>query len=1120
MARNRKPESRLKDDPLWYKDAVIYQLHVKTFYDGNGDGVGDFRGLTQKLDYLQELGVSALWLLPFYPSPLKDDGYDIADFRGINPAYGTLRDFRRFLNEAHRRGLRVITELVINHTSDQHPWFQQARRAKPGSSKRAFYVWSDTPNRYEEARIIFKDFETSNWTWDPVAQAYYWHRFYSHQPDLNYENPKVHEAIFKTLDFWLDMGVDGMRLDAIPYLYEREGTNCENLSETHAFLKKLRARMDAKYENRMFLAEANQWPEDAVKYFGDGSGDECHMSFHFPLMPRLYMALNMEDRFPVIDILNQTPEIPPTSQWAIFLRNHDELTLEMVTDEERDYMYRVYAQDPRMRLNLGIRRRLSPLLGNHRRRIELMNALLLSLPGTPVLYYGDELGMGDNIFLGDRNGVRTPMQWSADRNAGFSRANPHQLYLPVITDPEYHFEVFNVEAQQNNRHSLLWWMRRMIFLRNRIQAFSRGSLTFLEPENPKILAFVRRHEDQCILVVANFSRYVQFVELDLADYSGMVPVEVFGNTPFPKINPEEPYFLTLGPHSFYWFGLQPESEFEGFVGETVEPETLTLLKTTETWEEIFEENVKALEKQLPAYVLRQRWFGGKGRTVKSARLQETVPLRLAAAAAYLAFVRVEYTDGSGETYTLPIAYVAGPEAESLLEEHPRAAIARLRIESEDAQGFLLDAFYRSDFHQALFTILSKRNSFRSRRGKLAAVKTRAFKNLYDRKELPFETRLLKAEQSNTSVIYGNRFILKLFRRLQDGINPDLEIGRFLTRKGFGNMPPVAGALEYHVGREEPDTLAILQGFVANQGDAWDYTRDSLHRYFERVIEAGSDEPATLARESLVAMTQKALPAEAAERIGAYLESVRLLAQRTAQMHTVLASETEDKRFTPEGFSKLYQRSLYQSMRSLTLSVFAQLQKQRRRLSEPLQAAADRVLERKPVILDSLRSLTDQKISAKRLRCHGDYHLGQVLYTGKDFYIIDFEGEPARPVSERRIKRSPLRDVAGMLRSFHYAAYSVLSVEQQRGLFLEKDRRFAESWADYWVQWVGAVYLHHYMNEAATGEFLPRTPQETQILLQAFLLEKAVYELGYELNNRPDWLEIPVKGIEQLLETQH
>ena len=500
-------------DPLWYKDAIIYELHVRAFRDSNGDGMGDFRGLAEKLDYLQDLGVDTIWLLPFSPSPWKDDGYDIADYNDVHPAYGTVRDFQLFLREAHRRGLRVLTEVVINHTSDQHEWFQRARRSPPGSKYRDYYVWSDSPEKYKEARIIFKDFETSNWTWDPVAKAYYWHRFYSHQPDLNFDSPAVRQAVKDAAGFWFDMGVDAFRLDAIPYLYERENTNCENLPETHEFLKELRAYIDRKYPGRMLLAEANQWPDDSVAYFGDGN--ECHMCFHFPVMPRMFMAVRMEDRYPIIEILNQTPPIPANCQWAMFLRNHDELTLEMVTDEERDYMYRVYAHDRQARINLGIRRRLAPLLGNDRRRIELMNALLFSLPGTPVLYYGDEIGMGDNIYLGDRNGVRTPMQWSADRNAGFSNANPQRLYLPIISDPEYGSETINVESQQNNPNSLLWWTKRMIEQRKQYRAFGRGSIQFLHPDNRKVLAFVRQYENEQILVVANLSRYPQYAELDL-----------------------------------------------------------------------------------------------------------------------------------------------------------------------------------------------------------------------------------------------------------------------------------------------------------------------------------------------------------------------------------------------------------------------------------------------------------------------------------------------------------------------------------------------------------------------------------------------------------------------------
>src|SRR5688572_22756592 len=555
------PQPPRAAESMWYRNAVIYQAHVRSFYDSDGNGIGDLRGVTQKLDYLQDLGISTLWLLPFYPSPLRDDGYDIADYYAINPIYGTLDDFKEFLQEAHRRSLRVITELVINHTSDQHPWFQRARRASPGSVERDYYVWSETSDKYRDARIIFRDFETSNWTWDPVARAYYWHRFYSHQPDLNFDHPPVHEEIIRVLDFWLELGVDGLRLDAVPYLYEREGTNCENLEETHAYLKTLRSHVDTKYGDRMLIAEANQWPEDAVKYMGEGRGDECHMAFHFPLMPRLFMSVRMEDRTPIIDILEQTPAIPETCQWAMFLRYHDELTLEMVTEEERDYMYRVYARDPKARINLGIRRRLAPLLGNDRRTIELMNGLLFSLPGTPVLYYGDEIGMGDNIYLGDRNGVRTPMQWSGDRNAGFSRANPQQLYLPAIIDPEYHFGTVNVEAQQSNPNSLLWWMKRLIALRKEYKAFGRGSIEFLYPDNRKVLAYIRRFEQETILVVVNLSRLVQYVSLDLSEFEGAVPIELFGSTDFPPVT-EAPFFLTLGPHAFYWFSLEPVSSGE------------------------------------------------------------------------------------------------------------------------------------------------------------------------------------------------------------------------------------------------------------------------------------------------------------------------------------------------------------------------------------------------------------------------------------------------------------------------------------------------------------------------------------------------------------------------------
>ena len=544
------------EDPSWYRDAIIYQLHVKAFGDADGDGMGDFAGLIQHLDYVQELGVNTIWLLPFYPSPLRDDGYDIADYCGVHPDYGTLRQFRAFVREAHRRGLRVITELVINHTSDQHPWFQAARSARPGSAKRDFYVWSDSDQKYQGTRIIFTDTETSNWAWDPVAKAYYWHRFFSHQPDLNFDNPRVFQAVVRVMRFWFDAGVDGMRLDAIPYLCEREGTNNENLPETHRVLKRLRAEMDARYRDRLFLAEANQWPEDVAEYFGDG--DECQMAFHFPLMPRMYMAVAQEDRHPIVEIMEQTPDLPDGCQWAVFLRNHDELTLEMVTDRERDYLYATYAADPRMRVNVGIRRRLAPLLDNDLERLRLMNSLLMSMPGSPIIYYGDEIGMGDNIYLGDRNSVRTPMQWSPDRNAGFSRADPQKLYLPPVMDPVYGYEAVNVEAQRRDPSSLLNWMKRLIAVRKSHTAFGRGGLRFLYPRNRKILAYLREHGDQTLLCVVNLGRSPQPVELDLSEFRGCVPVEAFGHTPFPPIG-ELPYLLTLTGHGFYWFVLSREA---------------------------------------------------------------------------------------------------------------------------------------------------------------------------------------------------------------------------------------------------------------------------------------------------------------------------------------------------------------------------------------------------------------------------------------------------------------------------------------------------------------------------------------------------------------------------------
>ena len=1105
-------------NPLWYKDAIIYELHPRAFADSDADGIGDFRGLTGKLDYLQDLGITTLWLLPFYPSPLKDDGYDIADYVNVHPNYGNLRDFKSFLREAHRRGLRVITELVLNHTSAQHPWFQRARTAPPNSSARNFYVWSDTTEKYKDTRIIFKDFENSNWAWDPVADAYFWHRFYSHQPDLNYESPDVHRAVLQALDFWLSMGVDGLRLDAVPYLYEREGTNCENLPETHAFLKKLRRHADAKYANRLILAEANQWPEDAVDYFGDG--DECHMAFHFPVMPRLFMALRMEDRFPIIDILEQTPAIPDNCQWATFLRNHDELTLEMVTDEERDFMYRVYAQDPEARINLGIRRRLAPLLGNHRGRIELMNGLLFSLPGAPVIYYGDEIGMGDNIYLGDRNGVRTPMQWSADRNAGFSRANPQRLYLPIIVDPEYHYESINVEAQQRNPHSLLWWMKRLIALRKRFKAFSEGSLEFLHPENRKVLAFIRRLGDEVILVVANLSRFSQFVELNLAEFKGMVPVEVFGHTRFPMVG-DLPYLLTLGPHSFQWFTIEPERSATRGQTTPAGEQPLPILTVDGEWLDLFRGKAKTrLEAVLAEYIPERRWFGGKARQLKGTTIVETIPVPFNDESAQLALVRAEYSEGDPETYVLPLARASGVHAEQLRERTPHAVVAQLRRGSSNGEPteILYDALSEGRFGDALLDAIARRRHFKGIAGELSSLAGTTFRATRGPGDAPLAATVSTAEQSNSSLIFGDRLILKVFRKLGEGINPDYEIGRFLTETAnFPHTAPVAGTIEYSQGRGDPTTVALLHGFVPNEGDAWRFTLDSLGPYFERVAaREQSAEVPVVPEQSLVRLSTVEPPALAEETIGGYLEIARHLGQRTAEMHLALATLTDQPAFTPEPFSALYQRSLYQSLRSLLSRVFHTLDSRLPSLPAETAESARELLGREGEVLRRFRSLVDQKINASRIRCHGDFHLGQVLYTGRDFVIIDFEGEPARSLSERRIKRSPLIDVAGMLRSFHYGASTGFVNASQTGVLRPEDLEAIEPWVRFWHVWVSAAFLKSYLATSDEAPFIPASRDELTILLDAFLLEKAIYELGYELNHRPSWVRIPLGGIVQML----
>jgi maltose alpha-D-glucosyltransferase/alpha-amylase len=1108
----------LAPNPLWYKEAIIYELHVRAFADSNDDGIGDFNGLVERLDYLADLGVTAIWLLPFYPSPLRDGGYDISDYTSINTAYGTLKDFSRFLREAHRRGIRVITELVLNHTSSDHEWFQRARRAAAGSKWRQFYVWSDSPTKYSDARIIFKDFETSNWSWDPVAKSYYWHRFYAHQPDLNFENLDVHKALFKIIDFWLDLGVDGMRLDAVPYLYECEGTNCENLPQTHEFLKKLREHVDHRYRDRMLLGEANQWPEDAAAYFGEGN--ECHMNFHFPLMPRMFMAVHLEDRFPIVDILRQTPNIPANCQWATFLRNHDELTLEMVTDEDRDYMYRVYAEDPTARINLGIRRRLAPLVKG-RRKVELMNAMLMSLPGTPVLYYGDEIGMGDNIYLGDRDGVRTPMQWSADRNAGFSRANPQKLYLPVITDPEYHYESNNVQAQQSNSSSLLWWMKRLIALRKEHEVLSSGAVEFLYPENNKVLAFLRSDGRRRVLVVINLSRFVQAVELDLSAFLHLIPVEMFGRTPFPAIS-ERPYFLSLGPHSFYWFTLEEPAAARDRRGEE-----RPCIEVAGTWARVFAGRARGqLATALGNYAVGRRWFRGKARARKGARIADVVPLDGPAGKSRLVLLQIEYVEGDAESYVVPLVFRTGEEALAIARERPQAVVAQLltRDHGADVEGVIADGL-ADDAPARLMDLIGRRHAVAGERGQLTATMLRAFKEVAGKG--PLQPRASEFEQTNSSILIGDKMLLKVYRQLEEGPNPELELGAFLSERATAGgharaAPRMLAAIEYRApGAAEPATLATVQELVANEGVAWQSALAALDRYFERVLQELAASPAAAAPAppgpplpsgTLIEQAAVEPPPKLAELLGGFAARVRLLGRRTGELHLMLCSEVVDSAFAPQPFTGFYQQSLFQAAHKMLVRTIELLRKRAGGLPEPLTPLARALCGQEEAIDRRLRAITTRKLDCGRVRVHGDLHLGQILDTGDDFVIIDFEGEPGRPLNERRYKRSPLIDVAGMLRSFHYASESAL----RSGRLRPEDSAVLGPWARAWTRWMRGAFLHEYLRAVADAPVLPAADSDRALLLEFYQLEKCIYEVRYELNNRPDWLAIPLAGLRELM----
>ena len=1217
-------------DPLWYKDAIIYELHIRAFSDSNNDGIGDFQGLISKLDYLQDLGVTCIWILPFFPSPLRDDGYDIANYTDVNPSYGTLGDFRRFLDEAHQRNMQVMIELVINHTSDQHPWFKAARVAPPGSPEREMYVWSQTDQVYKNARIIFTDTEKSNWTWDETAKAYYWHRFFSHQPDLNWDNPRVMEEVLKAMRFWLDMGVDALRMDAIPYLVERDGTSCENLPETHHVIKAIRAAIDADYGNRLILAEANQWPADVRPYFGDG--DECHMAFHFPLMPRIYMALRQEDRLPITDIMAQTPPIPDSCQWGLFLRNHDELTLEMVTDDERDYMYFAYSADPRMRINVGIRRRLAPLVDNNRRRIELLNSLLLSFPGTPILYYGDEIGMGDNIYLGDRNGVRTPMQWTSDRNAGFSKCDPARLYFPVVMDPIYGYQVVNVEAQLADQSSLLQWTRNMIALRKLFQVFGRGSLSFLNPSNRKILAYLRElgqsdGSRETVLCVANLSRFAQPVSLDLAAYEGMEPVEMLGYVPFPTIT-AAPYQLTLAPYSFLWLELQtsspdakplPEPVLVP-VEETIGTNPPVVDLSTTGWSGLLTASgLTQIESALPTWMPRQRWFGAKSRRIQSVRILQwadlstahlegqgstTIEVDSGLAQPAIFFVEVSYFDGEPDIYQVPLAISTGDQADAVTVERPDSVLTTLA--SASGIAILHDATAREEFRRMELMLIDQNNStplssvllpvsaadpqapdltsnpqspeetsinppkgepvssglpaqplplhvqpgeaasdprpehaptgtastqkIQPREsptagaagapgGVLRAHGSSAFRDM--KMALPSASRVGSAEQSNTSIIYGDALILKLFRRLQPGENPDVEIGRFLTDVAhFERIPAFLGEISISSSSGDKTTVAMLQGLVANQGDGWSWFLSQLQLFFDGVSSdvAVPDAPAPEFRSTDIPQ----LPASARET----MEAAELLGRRTAEMHLALSSSPNDPAFGPEPCSHEALEKDALQIEAQIRSALEALKTKFSTLDETASDDAGLLLSKRRELVERSRLIASLSAAGQRIRIHGDFHLGQTLRTRPatsaaertggpgDFVLLDFEGEPARPLSERRRKQSPLKDVAGMLRSFSYVSFAALKAYLDAGggpTQLQGSANLVK-WSQAWQNCASAAFLRAYRENIARNQDLLPPVVQTQTLLDAFVLEKALYELLYELNNRPAWIHIPIAGI--------
>jgi maltose alpha-D-glucosyltransferase/alpha-amylase len=1089
------------DYPLWYRDAVIYQLHVRGFFDSNDDGIGEFRGLTQKLDYIQSLGVTAVWLQPFYPSPLRDDGYDIADYRGVHPSYGTRRDFLTFMNAAHDRGLRVITELVINHTSDQHQWFQAARRAARGTTKRDFYVWSDTDQKYAGVPIVFKDTERSNWTWDPVAGQYFWHRFFFHQPDLNYDNPMVLKAVLRVMRFWLDMGVDGMRLDAVPYLVEREGTQCANLPETHAVLKAIRRELDSRYPDRMLLAEANQWPSDVRAYFGDG--DECHMAFHFPLMPRLFMALRQEDRHPISEILYQMPEIPEVCQWAIFLRNHDELTLEMVSDEERDYMYQAYAADPQMRLNAGIRRRLAPLMENSRPRIELLTGLLLSLPGTPVLYYGDELGMGDNVYLGDRNGVRTPMQWNADRNGGFSRADPARLYAPLIMDSIYGYGAVNVEAQDRSPHSLLAWMRRIISLRqSHVATFGRGSLELLRPANRRILAFIRRFEnDDPVLVVANLSRAVQPVALDLARLAGLVPVEMSGGVDLPRIT-DAPYALTLGPFAFYWFRLQreaPSNLASRPVSAPVEDLEQAPLLVGPEWWKIFDTSIRTtLERRhLSPFLPRQPWFERRTPALSRVTISDWGALQTGDEPVFIVVLTAEFADGVEHRYIVPVAISGGERAAAITRESPDAIIVPIGGARNGVMHTRLDGA----LGRAIVNVMLAEQDASLRYGRLLAKRLDGLEGIGSpRRVEDIPSAPLDTTRFRSHATFGERLMLEAEWRAWPGPSPELETLTFLTRSaGFARVPAPVASLDYVDAAGDRIPAALVTTYLPHQSDAWRHTLEELSRFLDAAI---TMDPPKERPGPLPSSWTEPLPASVEEALRPFAHLAGALGHRLGELHLALSQAASapagsDSTLSAGDLDRLVVRATTAWERARAALIGQPP------MNEAAKATVDTLVGSHDRFLAAAQnSPIDGTARLAVMRVHGTLDLTHVLIYEGDVLFIGPEEDPAEPPDKRRRPDTPLVDVASLLWSLQNASTRALAV---RPATSPPDYDRLAVWAQWWVAGASRALLASYRRITAGTAFVPEDAGGIVPILRLSLFERAFHDISRIAIASPEWL---------------